>query len=688
MIASFAAEEKWKSELVVAQAAMRDKAHVGLTTLLRQVGAVECRYESTAASARHFVCLQGAIALILAARSQDTRLAAPERLQAKTWLESLGTEAAVEAGLIGDWSTVALTYIRQDDRADPDPAVALRHKEDYLERVHNLFVRGQIVFQASSDDQTCFATAVQFAKAIPPIYYGCQVKVLWQEELAAESCARAMIHMKQVALEASGRLQAELEHSLIMDFACFDLALWQRSQEMLVGPNPDIEGHSVLTGNLWSRLSSLLRAGNKFDREHVGEAKEELSSVALMLLRDFRKARDRCGEGDADNREFWMRAASPSFASKFGRELRFLKEPIMWYLATEHAHSGPIAETTLDDALLAILDGPQIREDVVEKTDSNGFRMTAWSESFARLWLQLQGRRFCAYNRRHGPELPRAEKKGTDASIKRSQLRALRDLGRRLAGRRRPLLRDLLGDESQLEDTKAMQNFRKRTASRGEELRRSKHAAVFRATPRLPDPRSCVLFGNEPALRSRKPESFSQVFKACSGNVELHAGARLVPNLVEAMKQRALVIVGNVSAFQSALEVPLTLAVATAGLSVCNKTTYEANDDAVLIHFAKKKQVAYVSEKVLQDNPALAAVVEAGLEMGTLVMGQKPADKREADSVTVDSFWQARSVARQLLSVKRRTETVSMPGVALQDGRPTTKESLRAQLQRMFVSRP
>ena len=48
MIASFASEEKWKSELVVAQAAMRDKAHVGLTTLLRQLGAVECRYESTA----------------------------------------------------------------------------------------------------------------------------------------------------------------------------------------------------------------------------------------------------------------------------------------------------------------------------------------------------------------------------------------------------------------------------------------------------------------------------------------------------------------------------------------------------------------------------------------------------------------------------------------------------------------
>ena len=45
-----------------------------------------------------------------------------------------------------------------------------------------------------------------------------------------------------------------------------------------------------------------------------------------------------------DNREFWMRAVSPSFASKFGRELRFLKEPIMWYLATEHA-SGTCERT-------------------------------------------------------------------------------------------------------------------------------------------------------------------------------------------------------------------------------------------------------------------------------------------------------------------------------------------------------
>ena len=221
-----------------------------------------------------------------ASSGQDARLAAPERLQAKTWLESLGTEAAVEAGLIGDWSTLALTYIRQDDRADPDPAVAQRHKEDYLERVHNLFVRGQIVFQASSDDQTCFARACSFAKQCPPIYFGSKVKIMWDEQLAVECCARAMVHMKQVAEEATNRLRAELDHSLVMDFACFDLLLWQRAQEMLVGPNPDIEGHSLLTGNLWSRLSSLLRAGDKFDRGRVGEAKEELSSVALMLLRE------------------------------------------------------------------------------------------------------------------------------------------------------------------------------------------------------------------------------------------------------------------------------------------------------------------------------------------------------------------------------------------------------------------
>ena len=71
----------------------------------------------------------------------------------------------------------------------------------------------------------------------------------------------------------------------------------------------------------------------------------------------------------------------------------------------------------------------------------------------------------------------------------------------------------LLGDDDQLKDTKGMQNFRKWTAMRKEELRRSKHAAVFRATPRLPDPRSCVLFGDEPALQSRKPESFSEALQ-------------------------------------------------------------------------------------------------------------------------------------------------------------------------------
>ena len=138
----------------------------------------------------------------------------------------------------------------------------------------------------ASDDQTCFARACSFAKQCPPIYFGSKVKIMWDEQLAVECCARAMVHMKQVAEEATNRLRAELDHSLVMDFACFDLLLWQRAQEMLVGPNPDIEGHSLLTGNLWSRLSSLLRAGNKFDRGRVGEAKEELSSVALMLLRE------------------------------------------------------------------------------------------------------------------------------------------------------------------------------------------------------------------------------------------------------------------------------------------------------------------------------------------------------------------------------------------------------------------
>ena len=110
------------------------------------------------------------------------------------------------------------------------------------------------------------------------------MKVLWDEQLAVECCAKAMVHMKQVAQEATDRLRAELDHSLVMDFACFDLLLWQRAQDLLAGPNPDIEGHSLRTGSLWGRLSALLRAANCFDREHVGEAREELSNVALMLL--------------------------------------------------------------------------------------------------------------------------------------------------------------------------------------------------------------------------------------------------------------------------------------------------------------------------------------------------------------------------------------------------------------------
>ncbi|CAE7401903.1 unnamed protein product [Symbiodinium natans] len=140
------ASEKWRYELQLAQRVM--KKWTGLSTVLKQVGHADARYESSASSSRHYVNLQAAIAAVLAMRVTDPRLDVGKRTQAGSWLDSMGAACAIEAGLTADWSAEALRYIRQDDCMDPDCALLLERLTVYQGRVTKLFIEGRILLEA------------------------------------------------------------------------------------------------------------------------------------------------------------------------------------------------------------------------------------------------------------------------------------------------------------------------------------------------------------------------------------------------------------------------------------------------------------------------------------------------------------------------------------------------------------
>ena len=511
---------KWQAELVSAQRFMRVSGKAGLDSILKQVGHADARWESSASSSRHYVCMQSAIALLLAMRAQDERLSRSERAQAASWLEQMGPSSTAEAGLTADWTAEALAYIRKDDRCDPDVALVSRSLDEYLTRVHKLFVEGRILLRPDDTDDTFIARSIRNARECPAIYYGDKVKYLWDERSGGDACVLALHHMREIAKDATERLQAEIGENLVADFAAFDLLAWReafskRGDEQLLAVK-----------NLCRRYQRLLQARGCNVLNNKSVANKEISAAARVLLADNQ---DQVAHG-VDNREVWAQIASESFPSKCGFEsFLFLDDAVDWYCAVEHvstscerdlgqakkaalAHSGPLED--LSAILHAILDGPRNEEDVVIQ-EQHQLGLTDWSRQWAQLWLELRGRRFLSYRRRLGPEPVGKKKMRSDLEAKRSQKRAadsLVALSSEQAKRRRivlPSARKLQVDVG-LEVSKQTEQFRKHTIRRKDfNVAKRQKALVGDKASMLPPVREATLFTDRTTSCSKSLDSWS-----------------------------------------------------------------------------------------------------------------------------------------------------------------------------------
>ena len=157
--------------------------------------------------------------------------------------------------------------------------------QEFLAKIHRLFVQGRIVYEASEGDQTCFSKAISFAKACPPVFSGNRMKVLWDDRLGMDACAKALLHMKLVTELTTDRLNAELDNSLVSDFYCFNLLAWKSAFDKAF---TDVDGHRLAVRNLGRRYVRLLKAGNHCQNGQEQAATNELTAAASMLLQEFK----------------------------------------------------------------------------------------------------------------------------------------------------------------------------------------------------------------------------------------------------------------------------------------------------------------------------------------------------------------------------------------------------------------
>ena len=487
----------------------------GMQTILRQIGHSDVRYESAAAAHRQYTNLQGAIALLLALRSQDPRLKKEDRAQAAAWLDAMGPACAIQAGLLGDWAAEALKLVRQNDVSDADPALLRQHLDDYLNRLYLLFEQGRILLDPNNLE-TCVARSIRNAREAPPIYYGFKIKYLWEEEIGSREAVLALHQMKEAARACKARLAAEFDDSLLSDFAAFDLRLWRRCLPR------QTENQRMGMKNLVRQYKRLCKAFCLPVHQAEQQCANEIVTAAAHLIQvNARLFED---EVEVDNRKLW---ATFSSTTGVGVGFEYLHKVVEWYLSIEHvtssverglgdvkrvaeAHCG-ISELPLSDLSLLLIDGPRTKEEVVSMEEGVA-KLTDFSRQWATLWVTNHGRRFCSYIRRMGPE-PRwaKSKKETDASIKRSQDAArdeLCSLRNREAKQSRPLL-SLTAVDDPVQVSKQTRDFLKTTERRRDESRKNREDCVLNNPPVLPDVLDARLLQSQTTLCHKKFDNFS-----------------------------------------------------------------------------------------------------------------------------------------------------------------------------------
>ena len=137
-----------------------------------------------------------------------------------------------------------------------------------------------------------------------------------------------------------------------------------------------------------------------------------------------------------------------------------------------------------------------------------------------------------------------------------------------------------------------------------------------------------------------------------------------------------IVVVPSISSVHTGADAALSWAVGFAGLAICSRRTWDDNSEEVLQHCGHEGRRVFVNDSFLREHGTLHTVLNTAVAEGYATVIAS-ADDLRPDDLVVNSIAEARAAARKLLTVKRNSDGVSVPGVALRGvrGPDVTKDT-------------
>ena len=437
--------EEWLAKLVLCQKVVLSSSGVqgcDVTAVARTLSFAKQRFDSMAGPQLTYCIILVAIALLLAYQASDRRQTPQNRNRARRRLEEMPGHV-LTAGISASYTDEAIRFVRAFDVAAHDPALTYSCKVSFLARMHALFTEGKIFECPEDGDQaTPLAIVWKNARESKPIYYDDDGKVLHLYRKPSPASAKASADSIQaITASMTDRVEVELStDDLGVLFTAFDLGRWHAAScEM-----QQREDRSKLL--VLERHARQMFRGWRLDG---GSGVREMTNLAFRLC-DVEKTHLDAGK-PRDNRVAWAQVLQPGFLHA-NDSIATMGPMLHIYLAASdstcgverdlgaltrvlHAHSGHTDEdgTSISHCTEVLLDGPVSEEGV-------GFRRgavehhcelipTDFTIECARLWVDLQGRRFRVYQpgRKPGPQKTRG---GTWIAARRGVKHALDKVAR------------------------------------------------------------------------------------------------------------------------------------------------------------------------------------------------------------------------------------------------------------------
>ncbi len=351
----------------------------GVQRLLRHFAFAQPRFESFVAPRRKYVCLLNAIAMLLCNIASDPRQEKATRHRAVAALEAMTPQDIIECGLAADFGEVCLTFLREFDVDDRDPATSRVDVNRFIGTLRTLFVHGYILCDSGvqvpglGDAKTLTQIAFEECAEMRQFHYNNKVKVLWSRT-AKEDVQSTMAALRSLTQDTADRLNVDFSRNdLYLHLGAMDLGAWADALAQTQGLPPDAP--------LPPALLNLLRLTRRL-HEALGLAHDaRLVRAAVKKALVLRRREATPPGGFPDNRRVWRRLLDDA-PTDAGLDFAPLRPLILFYLSamdgtgsverglgrhsvmlSAHVGAAEDRSTSLTEACLEVfVEGPQSEE--------------------------------------------------------------------------------------------------------------------------------------------------------------------------------------------------------------------------------------------------------------------------------------------------------------------------------------